>query len=116
MEVEPSIIHFRLVKETLYEGLMRGRGRGLRTTVEKRSVHGIIELHAQHLLQKQSVLHNIVQVMKALKEMYTNYFGVAKLENIPYRGACSFIFAHGTSLRRGLGCQIETLPALLTPK
>ena len=95
MEVEPSIIHFRLVKETLYEGLMRGRG--LRTTVEKRSVHGIIELHAQHLLQKQSVLHNIVQVMKALKEMYTHYFGVAKLENILYRGACSFII-EATSL------------------
>ena len=97
VEVEPSIIHFRLVKETLYEGLMRGRGRRLRTTVEKRSVHGIIELHAQHLLQKQSVLHNIVQVMKALKEMYTNYLGVAKLENILYRGACSFII-EATSL------------------
>ena len=52
-------------------------GGRLLTTVEKRSVHGIIELHAQHLLQKQSVLHNIVQVMKALKETYTHYFGVA---------------------------------------
>ena len=74
VEVEPSIIHFRLMKETLYGAL---RGGGLHTTVEKRSFDGIIELHAQHLLQKQSVLHNIVQVMKALKETYTHYFGVA---------------------------------------
>ena len=61
------------------EGGGEGGGgvKGLCTTVEKRSVHGIIELHAQHLLQKQSVLHNIVQVMKTLKEMYTHYFGIA---------------------------------------
>ena len=42
MEVEPSAIHFRLMKETLYGGLREGgRGggvKGLCTTVEKRSV------------------------------------------------------------------------------
>ena len=52
-------------------GGWEGGEKELLTTVEKRSVHGIIELHAQHLLQKQSVLYNIVQLMEALKKMHT---------------------------------------------